>query len=468
MTKRRKPITRNERKQRLISRTLWVILIVEAVGIAALVLYFYVFLPRPKQPSEVQVTKQEVVKKAPEVKTGKILTEEQPRSFSIPEVQRIVLQTNKRFDGVIKNEVTRQTYAFTTSDGKSDAVQVYARAYLPSGVNKKPIFAFAPGTTGIADSCASSLEDPVKRDWSNYESLMMAYASQGYAVVIIDYEGMRDPSRMHHYMVGELEGKALLDSVRSLKNLTLTKEQIDSSKVFVSGYSQGGHAAFWADQLKDEYAPEISLNGAIGFGPVTSVEETLDDATNGANINWFGPLVLTSYTDWYKKTYPVDKILLPRYSKNYAADAQSGCIDAFGRTWPNNVGENRSAQVYTPEFIKVAKPLNISADPAYVDFAGDLAKNIVGNVKTDRPKLINHGVHDNVVLVSQSQHGFERMCVKGNVVMFKKYDTSPNAIQTYNPSGQVDHYQTMNASFKDTYTWMQNIINGEPAPNNCQ
>lgn len=95
MTGRRKPITKNERKQRLISRTLWVILIVEAVGIAALVLYFYVFLPRPKQPSEVRVTKQEVVKKAPEAKTGKIITEEQPRSFSIPEVQRIVLQTNK-------------------------------------------------------------------------------------------------------------------------------------------------------------------------------------------------------------------------------------------------------------------------------------------------------------------------------------------------------------------------------------
>lgn len=467
MPKRRKPITKVERKQRLISRALWAILFIEAIGIAVLVLYFYVFLPRPKQPADVQVTKQEVIKKAPEVKTGKIVTEETARTFSVPEVQRIILQTNKRFDDPVKYEVTRQTYAFTTSDGRSDTIPVYARAYLPAGVSKKPIFAFAPGTTGIADICAASLEDPVKRDWSNYESLMMAYASQGYAVVIIDYEGMRDPSRMHHYMVGELEGKALLDGVRSLKNLPLTKDQIDSSKAFVSGYSQGGHAAFWADQLKDEYSPELNLTGAIGYGPVTSVEETLDDATNGANINWFGPLVLTSYGDWYKTAYPVDKILLPRWAKSYSADSQNGCIDTFGRTWPNNVGENRSGQVYTAEFIKVAKALNIAADPTYTSFSTDLAKNVVGNVKTDRPKLINHGVHDNVVLVSQSQHGFERMCVKDNVVTFKKYDTSPNAIQTYNPSGQVDHYQTMNASFKDTTTWMQNIINGQPAPNNC-
>lgn len=467
MIKKRKPITKSEKQQRLISRVLWVVLIVEAVAIAGLVLYFYVFLPRPKQPADVKVTTQEV-KKQPEVKTGKIISEETARTYSVAEVQRIVLQTNRRFDSPINNEVTRQTYAFTMSDGKTDDVPVYARAYLPAGVNKKPIYAFAPGTTGIADSCAASLEDPIKRDWSNYESLMMAYASQGYAVVIIDYEGMRDPNRLHHYMVGELEGKALLDSVRSLKNLSLTKDQIDTGKVFVAGYSQGGHAAYWADQLKDEYAPELNLNGAIGYGPVTSVEETLDDATNGANINWFGPLVLTSYTDWYKTTYPVDKILLPRWSKNYASDAQSGCIDAFARIWPNNVGENRSNQVYTPEFIKVAKPLNIAADPVYASFAADMAKNIVGSVKTERPKLINHGIHDNVVLVSQSQHGFERMCVKGNTVMFKKYDTSPNAIQTYNPAGQVDHYQTMNASFKDTINWMQNLINGQAPVNNCQ
>jgi hypothetical protein len=60
------------------------------------------------------------------------------------------------------------------------------------------------------------------------------------------------------------------------------------------------------------------------------------------------------------------------------------------------------------------------------------------------------------------------MCVKGNVVKFNKYDTSPNAIQGYNPAGLVDHYQTMNASFKDTMAWMKNIISGQKAPNNCK
>lgn len=470
MRRKHKPsriLSSKERKQRNISRALWTILFVEVVLVGLLIFYFYYVLPRPKKPADTGVVKQEI-KQAPIVKTGKIIKEEPAKKFTAAEVQGLIAQTNKKFDSPVSLEVTKQTFVFNSSDGKVDDVPIYARAYVPSGAEKKPVFAFAPGTTGIADSCAASLENPAKADWSNYDSLLMAYASQGYVVVTIDYEGMRDAARLHHYMVGELEGKAMLDSIRSLKNLALTKDQINEEQQFTAGYSQGGHAAYWADQLKNDYAAEMKLLGAVGFGPVTSVEETLDDAVNGANINWFGSLVLTSYSDWYKATYPVDKILQPKYAKNFKTDAQSVCIDAFTRVWPSNKGQNRSSEVYTPEFSSVAKNLNIAANPVYQSFSNDLAKNIVGNLKTDRPKLINHGVHDDVVLISQSQHGFERMCVKGNVVKFNKYDTSPNAIQGYNPAGLVDHYQTMNASFKDTMAWMKNIISGQKAPNNCK
>ena len=462
-----RPLSIKERKQRRISRVLWVILVVEAIFVGSLLFYFYVILPKPKKPVQTEVVKKEV-KKAPEIKTGKIIKEETAKKFSNSEMSAIISQTNKKFDSPIASEVTKQTFVFNSSDGKTEDIPVYARAYVPSGTEKKPVFAFAPGTTGIADSCAASLEDPKKADWANYESLLMAYASQGYVVVTIDYEGMRDSARIHHYMVGELEGRAVLDSIRALKNLALTKDQISEEQQFTAGYSQGGHASYWADQIKNDYAPEMKLLGSIGFGPVTSVEETLDDAINGANINWFGSLVLTSYSDWYKVAYPVDKILQPKFAKNFKTDAQSICIDAFTRIWPSNKGQNRSAEVYTTQFSSVAKNLNMAADAIYQGFSNDLAKNIVGNVKTDRPKLINHGVHDDVVFISQSQHGFERMCIKGNVVKFNKYDTSPSAIQNYNPAGLVDHYQTMNASFKDTIAWMKNIIAGQKAPNNCQ
>lgn len=465
MTKHRKPITKYDLRQRLISRSLWTILIVEVIFVSTLLVYFYVILPRPKPAPASAVTK---IQQKKEIKTGKIISEESAKVFSASEVQRIISQTNKRFDSPVNVEVTKQTFVFTTSDGTKDDVPVYARVYLPSGNNRKPIFAFAPGTSGVADSCSASLEDPAKKDWANYDSLLMAYASQGYAVVTIDYEGMRDSSRQHHFMVAELQAKALLDSVRAISALAITKDQLDADKVFSAGYSEGGQAAYWADQIKDDYAPELNLSGAIGFAPVTSVEETLDDATRGANINWFGPLVLASYGDWYKASYPVDKILTSQWAKTYLQDVQSSCIDGFSKTWPNNTGSNRSGEIYTSEFIKAAKDLNIAINPTYAEFSADMAKNIVGSTNTSRPKLINQGINDNVILLSQSQHGFERMCVQSNIVTFKKYDTSPYAIASTNPTGSVGHYQTMNASFKDTLAWMQNIISQKPVPNSCK
>jgi len=465
MSKHRKPITKYDIRQRLISRSLWAILVIEIIFVSALLLYFYVILPRPRQVPVGSVTKTQAKK---EIKTGKVISEESARVFSANEVQKIILQTNKRFDNPVNTEVTKQTFVFITSDGSKDNVPVYARVYLPSGNNKKPIFAFAPGTSGMADSCSASLEDPAKKDWANYDSLLMAYASQGFAVVVIDYEGMRDSSRLHHFMVGELQGKALLDSVRAVSTLAVTKDQLDSDSVFSAGYSEGGQAAYWADQIKNDYAPDINLKGAIGFGPVTSVEETIDDATRGANINWFGPLLLASYGDWYKTSYPIDKILLSRWAKSYQKDAQSGCIDGFNKTWPNNIGTNRSDQIFTSEFIKAAKDLNIAINPIYAAFSADMAKNIVGSTNTARPKLINQGTHDDVILLSQSQHGFERMCVQSNIVTFKKYDTSPFAIDNANPTGSVDHYHTMNASFKDTLAWMQTILSQKAVPNSCK
>lgn len=466
MSKSKKKKKKIQQKRQTTDMVLWIIVVMEIVMLGLLLAYYY-FLSTPKEP-EPTSTVQKASSTAQQVKTGKIITEETSRTIPATEVSHIIGQTNHKFDMPVTTDVTKQVFAFTSSDGTRDDVPIYARAYIPATTKKQPIFAFAPGTTGLGDQCAPSLEDPSKHDWANYDSLMLAYASQGYAVVIIDYEGMRDASRMHHYMNGELEGKAVLDSIRALKNLPLSKNKIDDSVVFTAGYSQGGHASYWADQLKDKYAPELNLKGAIGYGPVTSVEQTLDDITKGANINWFGPYVLTSYADWYKHNYPVGSILLPKWTGNYQQESLNLCIDQVNSYWPDNIGANRSSQMYTPEFLEAAQKSNISTNPKFAQLAQDMAANLVGTTSTVRPKLINQGQHDNVILPSQSEEALARMCGKGNVVTYKSYTTSPYAQQAYNPNGLVDHYQTMNASFKDTLVWMQQLASGMSVGNNCK
>ena len=73
-----------------------------------------------------------------------------------------------------------------------------------------PVVTWAHGTTGIADTCAPSL-DPAALD-----PLANKLLAQGYVVTATDYEGMGTPGR-HPYIAGESEGRGVLDIVKTAR-----------------------------------------------------------------------------------------------------------------------------------------------------------------------------------------------------------------------------------------------------------
>ncbi len=388
----------------------------------------------------------------PKAKFGKILSTEATTTYDATTTKQLIAQTNKTYTQPVTQGITKQLIRYTSSDEEGREVSVYARVYVPAKATANgsaPVYAFAPGTTGIDDHCAASLEKPAVANWANYDSLMAAYAAQGYVVVITDYEGMRDSSRMHHYMVGPMEGRAVLDSVRALTNLESTKNVINLNNTFVAGYSQGGHAALWADQIAPDYAPELEIKGLVGFGPVTDVGTTLTDITRGANINWFGPFVLYSYQDFYRKDYNLNSYLLPKWQQSLSSDIAANCINTLIPHWGKV-----PAAVYQPEFLAALTRGDLSGN--YADLAKDMAKNRAGTVGTSTPKLINHGQRDNVVLPSQSQAFLQRACsIADGPIKLTIYPTAT-------------HYDTMVQSYNDTLAWMKALMASQPAPTSCQ
>ncbi len=343
--------------------------------------------------------------------------------------------------------VTKITFHYRSSDLDGSLITVYGRAYVPTGKGTYPVFAFAPGTTGIGDQCAPSLENPKVANWGNYDSHMLMYASQGYVTVTTDYEGMRDPSRLHHYMNGELEGRALLDAVRALGNLSDTKGHIKQGQVIVGGYSQGGHAAFWADTIASRYAPEVMIKGVVGFGPVMSVKESIGDVVHGSTLNWFGPYVLTSYHDYYKADYGLERILQPRFQDHLTNDVLAHCIDSDVAFW----GQTPAA-VYTPQFLTAINSNTFAQE--YPELARDLDKNSVGNEVTASAKRINQGRSDNVILLRQAEAVIPGMCAASmGSVQLKLYNGN--------------HYNTMVLSLHDTLAWMKQVLGGERPTSTC-
>jgi len=441
-----KPAPRRDKpRPRKAHRWLAYVLIVLALGVAWLLLSGTQVVQRQST-----ATQNKTPNKRTEVSTGKVVEQGEVVSYTSEQTLQLIRQTNKGYTGPA-TAVKTQTFRYTMTDTNGQTAQVYARVFVPStgATEGLPVFAFAPGTTGIDDQCAASVEQSSKRAWGNYPSHMAAYAAQGYATVITDYEGMRDQTRMHHYMVGALEGRAVLDSVRALGNLPLTKDRITTEQVIVGGYSQGGHAAYWADEIAATYAPEIKIQGVIGFGPVTDVRRTLTDTTQGANILWFGPYVLYSYSDWYKESYPVDKILVPPFSSNLATDISKNCIDTNIAYW----GNKDINKVYTPQFIAAMRTGSVAAVSKAFDQR--MQENLTADTKTSSNKAIFHGDLDNVVLPAQSQDAVTRLCQLGNTVAYKRY-------------ADATHYTTMTRSYNDTINWMKAVFTSAQLPSDCK
>lgn len=100
--------------------------------------------------------------------------------------------------------------------------------------------------------------------------------AEGWVLALTDYPGLGTPGP-HPYLVGESQGRAVLDSVRAAHALDADLDlglDLDD-RVAVWGHSQGGHAAAFTGQIAERYAPEQEIVGVAAFAPATRLADNL-------------------------------------------------------------------------------------------------------------------------------------------------------------------------------------------------
>lgn len=111
-------------------------------------------------------------------------------------------------------------------------------------------------------------EDVPSRD--NFEALVgKVMASTGAVAVAPDYLGLGDNPGLHPYLHGESEATATLDLIRAAREYLRDSLGVDlNGEVFVTGYSQGGHAAMATVKYVEDnnLFPEFNI---IGAGPAS-------------------------------------------------------------------------------------------------------------------------------------------------------------------------------------------------------
>ena len=157
---------------------------------------------------------------------------------------------------------------YVSSDLRGKKVPVTGFVAIPKAAwtksTHRPTVAFNPGTLGSGPQCAFS-KQLTGAYQDEYEGDQIAsFLKAGFAVAATDGVGYVDGGT-HTYMIGQNAGHALLDIVRTSRQIPGGTLNADG-QVAISGYSEGGAASLWAAQLASTYAPELKVVGAAAGG----------------------------------------------------------------------------------------------------------------------------------------------------------------------------------------------------------
>ena len=187
----------------------------------------------------------------------------------------------------------------------------------PTCSGPRPIVLYAHGTQTDKAANIADITNP-----SNTEGALIAamFAAQGYIVVAPNYAGY-DISTLgyHPFLDAAQQSGEMIDTLTAARAAlpnTLSSATSDSGKLFITGYSEGGHVAM-ATQRALEAAGRAVTAAAPMSGPYAL--EAFGDAIFFGSVDIgstvFGPLLTSSYQHAYGNIYSATTDV---YSATYA------------------------------------------------------------------------------------------------------------------------------------------------------
>lgn len=317
----------------------------------------------------------------------------------------------------------RIMYRSVDSTGADRAVT--GTVTIPEGeapVGGWPVLSSAHGTTGIAAPCAPSR-------WSTEAP---SYGLDGVVAVATDYIGLGPVGELHPYLSGIDEGRSVIDAVRAVQALP----DVDASTTWVGwGHSQGGHAALWANELAEAYAPELDLRGTAVLAPaaeLTKVYGPVDQiVTNIVSVmGLYGAAAL------HDDVVPADYV--GAEAAEVAPIMEEACLDEI-----------------TEAFLDIEHEGFYDASPIETEPArSHLLDSEPGTVAAASPIILVQGDQDIRVHPQRTADLLDRLCDVGQVTEFV-------------PKPGTDHGSVIGAARDEVATWLRARLDGEAAPDSC-
>jgi acetyl esterase/lipase len=261
---------------------------------------------------------------------------------------------------------------------------------------------------------------------------------KGYVVAATDYPGLGTKGP-HPYLVGTSEARAVLDAVRTARELPGAG---GGRRVAVWGHSQGGQASLYTGILANTYAPDLDLVGVAAAAPATELATLMKDDLNSNGGRNLAAMTLWSWARVFGA--PLERVLQPAAIPTVNLLAEECIESAF-----DIVLRQRTAQSLVKTFLSVPNPLDLEP---WRSLAAD---NTPGVLPSGIPVFLSQGTDDNLVRSEVTRDYMGQLCRAGSSVSMVMLPG-------------VNHGFIGRDSAGAAVDWMADRFAGKRPPNDCR
>ncbi|OZC48327.1 hypothetical protein CH289_14215 [Rhodococcus sp. RS1C4] len=335
---------------------------------------------------------------------------------------------------------TAATVVYNSVSGVDGSpTQVSGAVFVPDGpapVGGRPIVAYAHGTVGISPGCAPS----EKRDLAGDADVVSRFLERGYAVAYTDYQGLSSTvdSPPHPYLEPRTAAFDVIDSVRAARNL----DPRLSTRWVAVGWSQGGQAAWAANEFDDVYGDGLDLRGAAVLSPALDISPGIIEAQSSGT---------SGEADGQRAVYPL--IVEGAARVDPSIDPADHLHGALAGNLDQLVGCNAASSEAQAAAAADVQPGDTTAStPAAAEqLTRRMQEYSLPRAASPAPILAVYGSEDTVVKPAWTESALGRACSLGDTLLAVRLEGQGHDVD---PGTLVE-------------TWVDDRFTGGPAPSNC-
>ena len=201
------------------------------------------------------------------------------------------------FNPFVLSGVDMYKITYTTPDIQGVTDTASGLLIVPDDLSKiYPVLSFSHGTVASKQNVPSNLQG----GWE----LAMVMAAHGYVTMAADYLGLGEARGFHPYVHADSEAWASVDALFATREFADQNNVFLNDQLFLSGYSQGGHAALATQRLlQEEYADDFTVTASSPMSGPYDIYGAQTDYTLG-DEEFFYPGFLPYVALGYQQAYP--------------------------------------------------------------------------------------------------------------------------------------------------------------------